>query len=95
MLQQRGFTVWAGFDAPGAPLGYVAKYESTGFLQGSGAGIFSRGGLAPQHPGRNHDIESAEPGDDAAHRRIQQERANAGIVAQKVIPIPQAEPWKE
>jgi hypothetical protein len=76
-------------------LGYVAKNKSIGFLQGSGAGIFSRGCLPPQHSGGNHDIEGAKPTYEAAYRWIQDEMAKAGIMAQKVISIPQAKPWQE
>lgn len=76
-------------------LGDVAENESIGFLQGSGAGIFSGGRLPPQHARGDDDIEGAKPGDDAAHRWIQHKGAEAGIVAQKIISIPQAEPWQE
>jgi len=46
--------------------------------------------LPPQHSRGDDDIERAKPTDDAAHRWVQDERPNAGIVAQEVVSIPQA-----
>jgi len=94
-LDQHRFARLAALNAQGAPVADVAKNQFVGFLQGSGAGIFSRGRLTPQHSGGNHDIEGAEPADEAAYRWIQYEVAKAGIMAQKVISVPQAEPRQE
>lgn len=54
--------------------------------------MLSGRGLPPQHSRGDHDIDRAKPGDHAPHGGMQHNGPKDGIVAQKIVPIPQAKP---
>jgi hypothetical protein len=77
------------------PVRDVTKDRCVDWAQASGAVRLRSRWMPPQHPRGHKNVQSSEPGDGPANRRVQQVGSQYRIVDQEIICVPKAEPGQK